>query len=224
MKQIRADLWETDVESPFPGLTTHAYLLIRDEGNILFYNTGHAHELERMAELGGVAYQFLSHRDELGESLNSIAERFGARLGGHMAEREDFARFRIPDILFDRRERLLDIVEVIPVPGHSPGSTCFLVNSPTGKRYLFTGDTIYRGRGGVWRAGFIPGLHQAEHRAPLASSLRRLRDLEPDLVLSSAFGGEQGYEEMDEGQWQGHVDRAIEDLWEREAPDPPRTS
>ncbi|MCK9510609.1 MAG: hypothetical protein M0R28_05220 [Pigmentiphaga sp.] len=91
-----------------------------------------------------------------------------------------------------------------------------------------TGHALERDRmaelGRVWRAGFIPGLHQAEHRAPLASGLHRLRDLEPDLVLSSAFGGEQGYEEMDEGRWQSHVDRAIEDLWEREAQDPPRTS
>ena len=26
MRQIRSDLWETRVDSPFPGLTTHAYL------------------------------------------------------------------------------------------------------------------------------------------------------------------------------------------------------
>lgn len=30
MKQIQPDLWETEVESPFPGLTTHAYLLTRE--------------------------------------------------------------------------------------------------------------------------------------------------------------------------------------------------
>jgi hydroxyacylglutathione hydrolase len=26
MRQVRADLWETNTDSPFPGLTTHAYL------------------------------------------------------------------------------------------------------------------------------------------------------------------------------------------------------
>ena len=36
MRQIQTDLWETDVDSPFPGLTTHAYLLTRDDGNVLF--------------------------------------------------------------------------------------------------------------------------------------------------------------------------------------------
>ncbi|MEO9587961.1 MULTISPECIES: hypothetical protein [Marinobacter] len=57
MRQIQTDVWETDVESPFPGLTTHAYLLTRDDGNVLFYNTGHHHEIDRMAELGGVAHR-----------------------------------------------------------------------------------------------------------------------------------------------------------------------
>lgn len=213
MKQIQPDLWETDVESPFPGLTTHAYLLTRGEGNVLFYNTGHARELEQMAQLGGVAYQLLSHRDELGDSLNAIAERFGSQLGGHLAERDDFARYRLPDIVFDKRQRILGNIEVIPVPGHSPGSTSFLVESPYGKRYLFTGDTLYRAKGGVWRAGFIPGHSKPSERPLLAEALRVLRSLEPDVVLSSAFGGETGYEELTKAQWNAHVDRAIDMLF-----------
>ncbi len=60
MKQIFPDLWQTEVESPFPGLTTHAYLLTRKQGNVLFYNTGHVHEIDAMAELGGVDWHFLS--------------------------------------------------------------------------------------------------------------------------------------------------------------------
>lgn len=82
MRQIQSDLWETDVENPFPGLTTHAYLLTRHDGNVLFYNTGHQHEIERMTDLGGVAYHLLSHQDELGDTINTIHQRFGARLGG----------------------------------------------------------------------------------------------------------------------------------------------
>ncbi|WP_275097199.1 hypothetical protein [Sedimenticola hydrogenitrophicus] len=56
MKEILPDVWETEVERPFPGLTTHAYLVIRDSGNVLFYNTGHTQELDRMEQLGGVTY------------------------------------------------------------------------------------------------------------------------------------------------------------------------
>jgi hypothetical protein len=72
MKQLFTDVWQTTTESPFPGLTTHAYFVTREGGNVLFYNTSQQRDIEQMAELGGVAFQFLSHRDELGPSLQTI--------------------------------------------------------------------------------------------------------------------------------------------------------
>lgn len=219
MKQIQPDLWETEVENPAPGLTTHAYLLVREDGNVLFYNTGHAHELEAMAELGGVDRHYLSHRDELGESLLRIHERFGAALGGHAAERADFARLREPDILFTTRERHRGDIEIIPTPGHSPGSTCFLVHSGQGGRYLFTGDTLYLDRDGRWRAGFIPGYTRPEDVPVLADSLRVLRGLQPDLVLSSAFSGPAGFAAIGPGEWAERVDHALDDLLRNHAQD-----
>ncbi len=205
MKQIQPDLWQTEVESPFPGLTTHAYLLTRDDGNLLFYNTGHLDDIDRMAELGDLRYQFLSHLDELGDSLNVIHERFGTRLGGHVREREAFARVREPDILFDKHETLLGNVEVIPTPGHTPGSTCFWVRSPHGKGYLFTGDTLYHAGGDTWKPGLLPG----SDRDALIASLERLRQLAPDVVLSSACAEEPGFEIIEEGGWAARVDRAL---------------
>lgn len=206
MRQIQSDLWETDVESPFPGLTTHAYLLTRDDGNLLFYNTGHQHEIENMAELGGVSYHLLSHQDELGDTINTIHQYFGARLGGHIREREKFAKIRDPDILFDGRETILGNVEVIPTRGHTPGSTCFQVLSPGGKRYLFTGDTLFLSKSGEWQAGFISGVSD---RDELRSSLEILRALEPDMVISSAFGGSSGFMEIGRNSWAGCVDGAL---------------
>lgn len=215
MQQIQPDLWETAVESPFPGLTTHAYLLVREKGNVLFYNTSKREEIDAMASLGGVACQFLSHRDELGDSLRIIRECYGARLGCHRREESDCAHYCPPDILFDQREQLLEDIEVIPTPGHSPGSSCFLVTSTTGKVYLFTGDTIYFDAENRWHAGLIPGVTPAEDVAPLADSLRMLRQLTPDVVLSSAFGGGAGYQEMLPGDWPKHVDRALAHLHEK---------
>ncbi|MFI8607419.1 MBL fold metallo-hydrolase [Pseudomonas sp. NPDC077649] len=212
MQQIRDDLWETATETPMPGLTTHAYLLTREAGNLLFFNTSLQQEIERMGELGGVAYQLLSHRDELGDSLLQIRQRFGTRLGGHRREQAEFARFVTPDILFDDRETLLGNIDVIPTPGHSPGSTCFLVHSPTGQRYLFTGDTLYRSADGSWKAGFIAGHNSPADRQTMATSITGLRELEPDLVIGSAFAGSNGYQEMGQGEWQAHVDDALERL------------
>lgn len=208
MKQIFPDLWETDVENPAPGLTTHAYLLVRDDGNVLFYNTGHRHELDGMAELGGVAYQFLSHRDELGSSLRQVRERFGTKLGGHVREQAEFARILQPDILFEERKVMLGNIEVIPTPGHSPGSTCFLVHSPHDRTYLFTGDTLYHSDDG-WRAGYLRG---SSDRDALVASLGILRVLTPDVVISSAFAGDTGFLETPPEEWSGHVDRAMEAL------------
>ncbi len=209
MQQIQPDLWQTERENPAPGLTTHAYLLTRKEGNVLFYNTGHAYELDRMAQLGGVERQYLSHRDELGDSINLIRRRFNAHLGGHIAELADFARVCRPDILFEERDMHMGNIEVIPTPGHSPGSTCFYVELATGKRYLFTGDTLYLAGGNQWRAGYIEGI---SHREALLTSLALLRQFAPHLVISSAFAGPAGYQEIDPMAWPQQVDRAMAGL------------
>lgn len=212
MKQVQADLWETESYSPFPGLKTHAYLLIRDDGNVLFYNTGHSHEIARMAELGGVARQYLSHEDELGETLNEIADVHGATLYGHRAEAKAYAKVRPADRHITGRETHPGDIEVIPTPGHSAGSTCFQVRSSTGKTYLFTGDTLFLDQHNRWAAGFIPGVHTEADRPALADSLRLLRELRPDVVFGSAYTGDSGFEAVTPESWREKVDRALADL------------
>lgn len=209
MRQLFIDLWETEVESPFPGLTTHAYLYIRETGNVLFYNTGHLADIEQMADLGGVAWQLLSHRDELGESILLIRDRYGAKLGGHINEQMEFAKICQPDKLFRHHERFLDDIEVIPTPGHTPGSCCFWVHSPHGKTYLFTGDTLYLSDTG-WKPGLLPFSEPDD----LATSLRLLQKLEPDLACSSAFSGQNGFEDV-AGCWPDKVEQAARLLSEQ---------
>lgn len=153
MQAIMPDLWETETENPSPGLSTHAYLLTRPQGNILFYNTSRPSAWPIIEKLGGIVWQLLSHEDEVGSSLEFISTRFGSKLGIHEAECEAAAKFHTPDLLFSKPGPLLDGVEIIPTPGHTPGSTCFQVTGHQGFRYLFTGDTLYRARHGVWRAG-----------------------------------------------------------------------
>ncbi|TGG95670.1 MBL fold metallo-hydrolase [Natronospirillum operosum] len=212
MRQIQPDVWETDTEAPFPGLTTHAYLLTREQGNVLFYNTRHKADIDQMAELGGVDHQLLSHEDEVGEGMNHLAQRHGTQLWGHVAEQAAFARVRTPDHTFDQRQTVLGNIELIPTPGHSPGSTCFLVESPLGQRYLFTGDTLFINRQNRWTAGFIASVHTEENRTLLADSLRLLRTLEPDVVFGSAFTGDHGFEVMTGDRWPEAVDQALERL------------
>jgi len=210
MQSIFPDLWETDLERPAPGLTTHAYLLTRPQGNILFYNTSHDSALAAIEKLGGIRWQLLSHQDEVGPSLQTIHQRFGASLAIHELEREQAAQFCEPDLLFRGSEQSLEGVKVIYTPGHTPGSVCFQVKSSQGLSYLFTGDTLYRAKGGCWRPGMIEGVSNRER---LRSSLQLLRTLSPDVVISSAFGGDSGYQRMNSSrQWQELVDGALSAL------------
>ncbi len=188
MRPIRADLWESRVATPYPGLTTHAYLWTGGpDGNVLFYGTTDDADFDELEELGGVAHQYLSHRDEAGPMLARIAERFGARLHAPVRELVEIGQHAHVDVPLASRHVDANGIEVIPTPGHTPGSTCYLVPGVNGQSYLFTGDTIMLGDDGTWVAGFRPPVSVAP---ALVDSLRVLAALRPDLVISSAFPGE----------------------------------
>lgn len=57
------------------------------------------------------------------------------------------------DETFDERTKLHPDLEAIPTPGHTPGATAFLWSSE-GRKYLFTGDSLYLGRDG-WVAAVL---------------------------------------------------------------------
>lgn len=216
MRRIRDDLWETEPDAPAPGLTTHAYLWTpSDAGNVLFYNTLGDGDAEAIEQLGGVAHQYLSHQDEIGPSLRTYASRFGATLHAHASEAHLVAEVHPPEVTFERRHVDEQGIEVIPTPGHTPGSTCFVVTGHGDATYLFTGDTIYLGRDGRWHAGMIPGMSDAES---LAASLELLAGLEPDLVVSSAFAGEEGAHVVDGTTWRAGVEDALARLVQRTGP------
>ena len=207
---IRRDLLETPTYSPFPGLTTHAYLWTPPTGgNVLFYSPGDAADFDALAERGGVAHQYLSHQDEAGPMLGAIAERFGPVLHAPEGDLAGIAEHAVPGVLLDDRAVDGNGVEVLPTPGHTPGSTSFLVTGADGARYLVTGDTLYRGADGRWNAGYLPGMSDGEQ---LLASLRVLGDLEPDLVASSAFAGENGAHVVDPADWRRTVAETAERL------------
>lgn len=188
MRPIRADLWEARADSPFPGLTTHAYLWTGGlHGNVLFYGTQTEEDFEALDGLGGVAHQYLSHRDEAGPTLEAVQRRFGAQLHAPAAELAEISQHAHIDVPLAGRHIDGCGIEVIPTPGHTPGSTCYLASGANGQRYLFTGDTIMLGAEGDWIAGYIPSFSKAE---PLEESLRLLATLRPDLVISSASPGD----------------------------------
>lgn len=209
MQQLYPDLWQTRAEHPAPGLITHACLLTRETGNVLFYNSSHEDEWLHLAELGGVRYQWLSHQDEVGASLADLRRRFVCELSIHGEEQAQAERFTpVANPFGDSPEVRADI-RILPTPGHTRGSVCFFYASPHGKRYLFTGDTILMDNSGRWRSGYLPGMSD---KATLAASLRELAELRPDVVISSATYGEHPWVEMSPGDWPAAVEEALAEL------------
>jgi len=207
LKTIREDLFQTRVDSPFPGLTTHAYLWRRPAGNVLFYNPVGQADFGAIAELGGVSAQYLSHLDEAGPNLTRIAERFGRRLHAPAAELEAIGKHGRIDVALDAVRHVdSNDVEVLPTPGHSPGSTCYLVTGAGSERYLFTGDTIFPVGDGTWSTFVVPGRGDP---ADMRDSIKLLGSVAPDIVISSAFGGETAVEEVDAARWSEIVDQAM---------------
>lgn len=207
MTQIRDDLWETRTDSPLPGLTTHAYLWLRPGGNVLFYSPATDADFDAIDDLGGVSAQYLSHLDEAGPNLGRIADRFGPQLHAPAAEVETISKHGHVDVPVDSRRHVdANDVEVLPTPGHSPGSTCYLVTGVGGEKYLFTGDTMFPAGDGTWSTFLVPGRSDA---AALRDSLKLLGTVQPDIVISSAFGGASAFETVDADRWAQRVAEAL---------------
>lgn len=174
----------------------------------MFYNTTLDTEIDRMAELGGVTSQYLSHQDEIATSLRTIKQRFDSTLHCGAAEAELVAETCPVDNAIEQRRVESPGFEVIPTPGHTPGSVCFRTTSEDGTTYLFTGDTIVSDQEGKWFAGHIPGMSD---RDALATSLRELATLTPDFVISSAFVS-TGVTELGQRSWADCVEEALRSL------------
>ena len=210
MKQLEPDLWQTSLRAIGDMVATNAYLLVRPTGNLLLYGIGEGQDddLDAMEALGGVSVQVLSHRDESGPALNAIRERFGSRLACSGLEVSAISKDAEPDLIVGSgcADPVLDGLEILETPGHTDGSISFRYQSPHGKSYLFTGDTIFR-----WddHWGTFVFSEAGGDVADLKKSLASLRDLEPDWVISSAFFRAEGAGELSETEWSEIVDEEI---------------
>jgi hydroxyacylglutathione hydrolase len=210
VKQLYPDLWVTEPEHPLPDrlpdLTMHAYLLVREAGNVLFCRSEHQSDHLRVRELGGIRRHYLTHWHEAAPGLARIKEMFGSDLACHRLAEEIVSRFQPVDLTFDRREVHLGDIEVIPTPGHTAGSTCFFYSSPHG-RYLFVGDTVFRSRGS-WEAVVFDDGDEADLRA----SIEVLRTLEPDVVLCGAAVADVPFKALSQSEWHAALDQAAHSL------------
>jgi len=208
MDEVVDDLYRTRSERPFGNVVqTVAWLLLRDEGNLLFYSSGFIEEYLGFIEArGGVAWQLVNHRDEATSSCDVVEERFEAPLVCHVLEREAISeKCRVGRVILEH-QRTFEGLQVIHTPGHCPGSTCFLLPRPNGN-VLFTGDTLYP-TNGRWGVAIGDG-----HQQEMISSLETLAALDVSVVIPSLFIGDADHGRFHErGSYTEMIQSCIERL------------
>jgi glyoxylase-like metal-dependent hydrolase (beta-lactamase superfamily II) len=143
--------------------------------------------IQAVRAVGGLRYLFLSHRDEIGE-IGELHPATGGAVIMHRSE-ADLVPCGV-DLVFDTDFEVEPGVTVIHTPGHSPGSSCLLVERDD-LRILFTGDHILRRRADQPAPLKFPWTWDWEAQR---ASARRLLELEFDYIVPShAEQLEKGY-------------------------------
>jgi Metallo-beta-lactamase superfamily len=170
---------------PFaPSLHVRAFLLQREQGNLLLYSvSGLESDASAIDDLGGISRHYLNHRHEAMFPSDWVT----APLFVHENERESVAETYHVRGTFSRRHVLDGDFEVIPTPGHTSGATAYLWDSGR-HRLLFTGDTIYLAAG-EWRAAV---LGSSDRRAYI-ESLELIRELDFDVLVPWAASAGDPY-------------------------------
>jgi len=192
-----------------PSLEIRAYLLQREQGNLLVYRSAALEqEVETVGELGGISRQYLNHHHEASPACDWVANTFGAPLHVHEEDAAAAAEICNVDATFSERHKLDGDFEVIPVPGHTGGATAFLWDSGQ-YRVLFTGDTIFFGRS-KWRAAVLDGVSNRER---YIESLESIRTLDFDLIVPGiAAAGRPYYSFTDKAEATQQIDAILERL------------
>lgn len=116
----------------------NSYFVQHPDGNWLIDSPRYIkHLVDAIERMGGLRYIFLTHEDDVADAAR-YAARFGAKRIIHQADAE-----AMPDAewIIDGVEAvaLSPQFELIPVPGHTPGSCALLYAN----RFLFTGDHLW---------------------------------------------------------------------------------
>jgi Metallo-beta-lactamase superfamily len=170
---------------PFaPSLHVRAFLLEREQGNLLLYSvTALEFDAPAIEDLGGISRHYLNHRHEAMFASDWVA----APLFVHENERASVSRTYHVRGIFSKRHVLDGDFEVIPTPGHTSGATAYLWDSGR-HRFLFTGDTIYLAAG-EWRAAVL----DTSDRGAYIESLELIRKLDFDVLVPWAASAGDPY-------------------------------
>jgi glyoxylase-like metal-dependent hydrolase (beta-lactamase superfamily II) len=176
LEQPLEGLWATPA-SPLPfdrTVSIRAFLLERDDGNVIVYNApGLGPAATEVRERGGASKLLINHAHEGMFGVPPI----DAAVFVHERDRVDLGAAMPIAGTFSGRETIGEDLEVIPIPGHTPGSTAYLWDSGS-HRFLFTGDSVWLDHGS-WSAVVLdPGARQE-----YLDSLALMRELDFDVLV-----------------------------------------
>ena len=141
---VRAFPEHVDEEVFFCGFTSRdsfgawSYLVQRPGGNLLVDSPRAAQPLvEAIAQMGGIATLFLTHRDDVADHA-ALQRRFGCTRVIHRDDVSHDTEAVEQQILGLDPVALDDELLVIPTPGHTRGHAVLLYR----EKYLFTGDHL----------------------------------------------------------------------------------
>jgi hypothetical protein len=151
-----------------------SFVLQRSQGNLIVYNSpGVSLSAAAIRDLGGASRLLINH----GHEAMYGQPELDVPIWVPKRDQAEIARSLDVTGVFDQREMIDDDLEVIPTPGHTPGTTSYLWNNGT-HRFLFTGDFIWIEEG-EWKAVVLnPGL-----RHEYVRSLETVRDLDFDVLV-----------------------------------------
>ena len=154
----------------------NSFFIEHPDGNWLVDSPRYlTHLVEAFEQRGGIAYIFLTHKDDVADA-EKYATRFDAK---RMIHRADIEAAPDAEWIIEGADslQLMPQFQIIPVPGHTAGSMALLYKN----RFLFTGDHLW------WdsvqkRLGAPSQLVWRKH--VLANSIRKLLDYPFEWVLA----------------------------------------
>jgi len=109
-----------------PSLEIRAFLLQREQGNLLIYRAATLEQdVEEINALGGISRQYLNHH-EASPACDWVTTTFDAPPHVHENDAPSVSETCNVDEAFSECHHLDEDFEVIPNPGHTSGATAFL--------------------------------------------------------------------------------------------------
>ena len=189
-------------ELPFlANAQVRSFILERPEGNVIVYDSpGLSEAADEIRALGDPTHLLINHGHEAMYGAPSL----DVAVFVHERDRAETARGLQVAGTFAGRQMIGDDLEVIPTPGHTPGTTSYLWDSGV-HRFLFTGDSLWV-EYGEWKAVVLGDTD----RPAFLDSLRLIRDLDFDVLVPwAAMKGESSVNVVTHDDARRRIDAVI---------------